>query len=574
MRQDTKSALERIFHHLSKHPFLSAAAMCVLLFFFGFCERTSFTTESYVYAGVVLLACTALLILLGKIGRNFREMLIIFLTAAVFIAVGLYLISAYDNSPALILWLSLFALALIVALMHVTDTLSARNFIMVLIAAAIILRYVYALYTSWSDRQHDVGYFNWTWGHANYIEYWYKNGLKLPDFDIRTKFQYYQPPLHHMLMGLLLKVLTLFGMEYDTACQALQFLPFLYASLIPVIGYRIFRMVRLHGLPLAASMAVLCFHPTFVLMGGSFNNDLLSVFLMLCSVMFALKWYREPTLKRIIPIAICVGGAMMAKLSGWMVAPAIAILFLYVFIKNIKSWLRYVGQFAVFGVICAPLGLWWQIRNYLAFKVPITYIPVPADTAHPQYCGDMSFFERMFSFGDGQLSYVFTAFTEHGGPYDEFNPTLGLIKTALFDEGVNGVSDVNFPQLSVTGPILFWVGVILALLCFVGFIIMMISKRSGLDGITRVFFSALALTLLGTYYAFCFQFPFSCTMNIRYCALLIPILIMGMGLLLQRFKDNSIMSRVLRYTAYGLTAAFCVMVCVVYTQVGLPTVIQ
>lgn len=570
MKQDTKSSLEHFFHQLSKHPFLSAAAMCLLLFFFGFCDKAKLTTESYIYAGVLLAAIFALLIVLGRIGRDYREMVVIFLTAAGFTAVGLYLIFAFDNSPALFLWLALFLLAMTVALMRVTDTLSARNFIILMIMAGVVLRYTYILYTTFGDRQHDIGYFNWTWGHANYIEYWYQNGLKLPDFDVRTKFQYYQPPLHHMLMALLLRILTWLGMEYMQACQALQALPFLYSSLIMVISYRIFRYIRLKGTPLVVTMAIICFHPTFLLMGGSFNNDILSVMLMLASIMFALKWYRKPTLRNIIPIALCIGCSMMAKLSGWMAAPAIAILFLYVFIKNIKAWKRYIGQFAVFGVISFPLGLWWQVRNYFAFKVPPTYIPIPAGTDHPQYCGDMSVFERLFNFSGGQLSYVYDALTEHGGPYDEFNPTLGLFKTSLFDEGVNGITDINFPQIAVTGKILFWVGAILGILCFVTFVVMMIRKKSGLDGITRVFFAVLGVTLIGTYYVFCFQYPYTCTMNIRYCTALIPILTIGIGLMLQRLSGDSLRNRIFRYVVCGLTAAFCVTVCIVYSQVAVP----
>ena len=572
MRNETKNAMERIFHTLSRHPFLSLTAMCVLLFFFGFCQKESMTAMSYVYAGIVMAVIYALLLFAGRLISDRKPALVIFITASVFTAVGLMLMRCYADSPALLLWMSLFLLAVLSTLMWLTNTLSDRNFILLMIAAGVMLRLTYDLYTGWRERQHDIGYFNWTWGHANYIEYWRDNGLKLPDFDVRTKFQYYQPPLHHMLMGWFFKLLESCGMENEKACQALQFLPFLYSSLIMVVCYRIFRFVKLRGMPLVIAMAILCFHPTFVLMGGSYNNDILSVLMMLLSVMFALRWYKEPTLKRIIPIALSVGLGMMAKLSGWMVAPAIAVMFLYVFVKNIKSWKRFIGQFALFGVICAPLGLWWQFRNFMMYQVPFTYVPVISDETHPQYYGDMSAFERLFNFGDGQLSYVYPAFTEHGDPYNEFNPTVGLLKTALFDEGDKGITSLNFPQISVTGPILFWVGVALALLCTVAFVMSMISKKSGLEGIVRVFFSVMALTMLLSYYLYSFSYPFSCSLNIRFCVPLIPLFIMGLGLLLRRFSGEKLSEKIFRYTSYGLTAAFAVMSSLVYTQVALPVV--
>lgn len=554
--------------------------MCVLLFFFGFCERSSLSDGSYIYAMLVLTAVSAAAVYFGRIGKSTGERAAVFAAALVFSSVVLMLIKGYDGSPALILWASLFLLAVIAALMRATDTLTVRNLIILMIAAGIVLRYVYCLYTGSGDRQHDVGYwmyewgstdFELKWGHTNYIEYWYSNGLKLPDFDPRTVWQYYQPPLHHWLMALFLRILTTFGMEYKTACQATQFLPFLYSSLAVVVSYRIFRWVGLKERALAVAAAIMCFHPTFVLMGGFFNNDMLCVLLMLLSILFALKWFRKPTLLNIIPVALSVGLGMMAKLNAWMVAPAIAILFLYVLIKNIRHWTRYIGQFAVFGAICAPLGLWWQVRNLIEFEVPLTYVPM-LSTQDAQYCGDMSATERLLDFGHGQLSYVYTAFSEQnfGAPYDEYNPTVGILKTSLFGEGQHGISDIHFPQIGTTGPILFWIGVILAALCFIAFIVTMISKTSGLDGISRAFYGVLAATMLVCYYMYGFVYPFTCSLNIRFCVPLIPLFAMGLGLLIQRCGGKSVQHRLLRYGSYALVAAFAVMTCVVYSQIALP----
>lgn len=573
MRSETKNSLERIFHQLARHPFLSITVMCILLFFFGFCAKENMTTFSYVYAGVVCAIIYGLLLIIGKLCRSGKESLIVFVTALVFTAGGLFLMRSFDNSPALLLWLSLFLLAIFCALMWMTDTLSDRNFIILLVMAGIMLRFMYDLYTGYRDRQHDVGFFNWTWGHANYIEHWYKNGLTLPDANQIRIWQYYHPPFHHWLMAILLRILTSAGMEYIKACEALQILPLLYSSLIMGVSYRIFRYVKLRGLPLVLAMAIVCFHPTFVLMGGFFNNDILCTLFMMLSIYAALRWYQQPTLRRIIPVALCVGLGMMTKLSAWMVAPAIAIMFLYVFVKNIKSWAKFIGQFAVFGVISVPLGLWWQVRDLIAFKIPLTYVPYLNENG-PQFCGNMSVTKRLFDFGNGQLSFVYDAFTDpgFGAPYDEYNPTVGLMKTSLFGEGQNAISDIHFPQIAKTGPILFWVGVILALVCFGSFIVMMFSKKCGLNGILRVFFSVMALTLLGSYYAFCFKFPFTCTMNIRYCSPLIPLFAMGLGLMLRRLSGDSMPQKVFRYSVYAFTAAFAVMTCVVYSQVSFPKI--
>ena len=110
----------------------------------------------------------------------------------------------------------------------------------------------------------------------------------------------------------------------------------------------------------------------------------------------------------------------------------------------------------------------------------------------------------------------------------------------------------------------------LALLCFGAFIVMMIGKRSGLDGVSRVFFCVLAATMLISYYFFCFEYPFTCTMNIRYCAPLIVLFAMGLGLLLQRFGGSTTGERALRIGVCATVGAFAVMTCVVYAQIALP----
>ena len=48
----------------------------------------------------------------------------------------------------------------------------------------------------------------------------------------------------------------------------------------------------------------------------------------------------------------------------------------------------------------------------------------------------------------------------------------------------------------------------------------------------KLFFALIFVTILVSYILFCFQFPYVCTENIRYCIPIIPILAMGMGFLL------------------------------------------
>ena len=567
---DMKNKLERtpqgLFNVLRRHPYLFTILICGLLVPFGYADRDQLTTGSFIYLGIVLGASVLLAIWLFNIGKTVTLNLLLSGTAAAGAAFVMLVIGTVENKVLAIALTAVIVAACVIAALRLTDRLDDASVIAVLILLGIAIRFVYVLYTSYKDRQHDVGYWNFTWGHANYIEYWYNNGLKLPDFDVRTIWQYYHPPFHHWLMAGLLKLLTALGVPYLTAAEGLQMLPMLYSSLTLIVSYRIFRMISLKGAPLIMAMAVLCCHPTFIIFGGSFNNDMLLMLLMTSSVMWALRWYREPKLRNIIPLALCVGLGMMTKLSGWVVAPAIAFLFLLVLIKNIRKPMRYIGQYALFGVVSVPLGLWWQARNLLLFNVPLTYVPEISQSSS-QYIGNISTAERLFSFVGDQLSHVYFAFVAYGAPYNEYNPTLGLFKSAIFDEGQNSITAEHFPQITVTAPVLFWLSVVLFIVAFVCFVVMMIKKSKVISGVERVFFSLLFAVNAVSYYLFCFAYPQTCTMNIRYAMPLITLCVTGLALFIQSRGDSK-PARWFRRIMYGISGAFCAMSCLMFIQLS------
>lgn len=568
MKQKLQRTPEGLFAALRRHPYLLTIILCALLLPFGLADRANITAGSCIYLGVVLGAVSVTAIYLFNLGKNSREKLLLCGILLACIAACMLLIGYVENKALAIAIIAVVVAAAAIGFIKINYEVSDTVIIALLIALGIAIRFVYILYTGVVDRQHDVGDFTSTVGHAGYIKYWYENGLKLPDFDVRSYWQYYHPPLHHWLMAALMKVLTFFGVEFYTAGEAAQILPMLYSSLTMIVSYRVFRLVKLSGTPLIAAMAIVCFHPTFIIFGGSFNNDMLLMLFMMGAILWGLRWYREPVMKNIIPLALCIGLGMMTKLSGWMVAPAGAFLFLIILIKNIKKPLKYIGQYAVFGVICVPLGIWWQVRNLIKFQIPLTYVPDLGENS-VMYSGNMPLAERLFSFGNGQLDFIYGSITYVGAPFNEYNPTLGLFKTAMFDECANSISDIHYPQIHITGPILFWLSVVLFLICFVCFIVSMIKKSESINGVERVYFSLLFGVILVSYYLFCLAYPLACTFNIRYAMPLIPLCAMGMAMVMQRTKESKKAAATwFRRAMYALTAAFCVMSCLVYTQVG------
>lgn len=568
MKQKIQYTPEGLFAFMCRHPYLLTIVLCGLLLPFGLADRANITGGSCIYLGVVMGLFSLIAIFLFNLGKNTTQNLILSCTSLACIAACMLIISIVKNKAVAISIVALLVAVGLVVFIKLNYEVSDKAIIAVLICLGITIRFVYVLYTGVVDRQHDVGDFNGQIGHAGYIKYWYDNGLKLPDFDVRGYWQYYHPPFHHWLMAGFIKILTFLGVDYNKAGEASQILPMLYSSLTMIVSYYIFRMVKLKGTPLIVTMSIICFHPTFILFGGSFNNDMLVMLFMMSSIMWGLRWFREPVMKNIIPLALCIGLGMMTKLSGWMVAPAVAFLFLYILIKNIKKPLRYIGQYAVFGVICIPLGLWWQVRNLLLYKVPLTYVPDLGESS-VMYSGNMPLTERLFSFGNGQLSYIYGSITYVGAPFNEYNPTLALFKTAMFDECTNSINDTHFPQIHITGPILFWISVVLFLICIGCFFISMIKKSKSINGVERFYFTLLFLVILVSYYMFSIAYPLSCSFNIRFCMPLIPLCAMGLGMMLKSTENSTKpAATVFRRFMYALTAAFCGMSYLVYTQVG------
>lgn len=564
-----KLSIETFIKAISKHPYITTMLLC--LFFTPFClgGQEYITTGSLVCFGgvtVLLLMCFHVML---KSGGETAQSMILFGISAVAVCSSIYLFHT-TKSVKFVFFPSVVLLAFFGYVFHINKCLNTKTLCLLIMSAGVMLRLCYVLYTLSTDRQHDVGYFNWNWGHANYIEYWYKNGLKLPDFDVRTIWQYYHPPFHHMIMAVFLKLLTAFGVEYTKACEALQMLPFMYSSLCMIASYKIFRIVKVKGLGLIIATSIIAFHPTFIILAGSFNNDVLCTLFVLLSIVTAFRWYKNPTLLNIVYVALTIGLGMMTKLSAWMVAPPVAFIFLYVFVKDIKNFKKYILQFLLFALICVPTALWWQVRNLIAFDVPLTYVPNLGEASN-QYLGNLSAATRIFTIGDN-LDSVFVNFVGMGSSFNDYNPIISLFKTATFDEGLNQINDINFPQVAVTGPILFYVGIIVAVISTVAFLYFMISKKSDLNIVQRVFFIALYCIYFFSYYSFCFGFAHVCTMNIRYCVPLIVLGAMGMGMLINSLKTDTTAKKVMKYSCVGISIFFCVMSCILYTQLTQVTV--
>ncbi len=559
---------------ITKHPVTCLGILCLLLagVFTQGHEITFAPTAPLVLALVTLVAAVG--------AYPNQKAMITLVHGGVLTGVTGYLLTL--SSYFLPLSMALFGgmvLAGIALVLFINGQLTQKRGLILLLTAGFLLRLCYVLYTTAATRQHDVWHFSvgdflffQNQRHAEYIEYIAAN-LKLPHLDPTTVglSQLYHPPLHHLLAGLWLRLNTAFGLPYWVAVENIQLLTLFYSSAVMVIAYRILRLLKCKGLALFIPFSLVVFHPTFILMAGSVNNDLLSIALAIYALYATLRWAKNPTVKTILPIALGIGGAMMAKLSGGMVAPGVALVFLWKWWEAIKqkdgSGKKLFWQFVIFGLICVPLGLWWQVKNMVAFGVPLTYVPALTQNSG-QYIGDCTLFERLVEVPPNSLQQIFIVWKNQGirATYNECNLFLALLKSSVFGEFTlfDSTSQMGVHQAGVlASKILFYTNTAL-IACSLCSGIVLFFKKEQRKSPSFWLFTLVWGVLLLSYIRFCFAYPQTCTQNFRYA---VPTLMAGcvwLGLGLKYTKN-----RIFPGVVTACTVVFCLGSAVCYTLLGL-----
>ncbi len=520
-----------LFRLIYQHPIISAALLCF------FCislttgnnlgDGVTYISLILPSAGIIALGICAGFYNMRQDPDDVKNKIISFgIMGAGVVAVTILYASVYIKKEYAYNFLNV-GLGIITAVfiyLGIKNKLTTRNLILLIMAAGFLIRLCYVMSVPMVTMQHDVAKISAGNGHIGYVEYLFKNKA-LPDFDVRTVYQFYHPPLHHIIAAVWVGIQMLMKIEYGHAFENIQLLTLFYSTLCMILSYKIFRQLKLNGIALVAATAVVALCPTFYIMAGSINNDILSITFMLGAVLNTIYWYKHRKMKHIVYIALCIGLGMMTKLSAWMVAPPVAFIFIYAFIKNMldkdnRDVKKYITQFAVFLAICAPLGLWWSFRNYISHGVPFGYVLELSNTSK-QYVGDIPVWQRLFDFSLYQFNDVSDQFTIYGAPYNEFNPIVGLFKTSMFDEGV---AVRNFPNISGFNNMLFWSAVVLGIVGFVAMIFAFCKKSKQLDMPMKVFTGILYGVIFISYYIFCIKFAHVCTQNIRYA---VPLIVLG-----------------------------------------------
>lgn len=369
---------------------------------------------------------------------------------------------------------------------------------------SVLIRLHYICFISIYDMQHDVGTTEHYYGHLGYITYFLQN-WQLPDFDVREAFQFWHPPLHHFLSAAFLKLVWTFFPSYVGNYEPLQVLTLIYITFCLLIVWKLLNLWNFKGYSLFIPFLIIAFHPTFIMLSGSVNNDTLCFLLTLLSVYLAILWYQTPTYKLIIACGLSMGFAMSAKGTAFIAAMPIAFLFLAGLSKYGK---KILGQLVIFGFISLPLGLWWYIRNYILFNVPFNYI-YRTDPEAIGYLGGISLWRRILDFDPRRFSFR-NIYIQFEGQFMEINPITALLKSAVYGQCW---FNYNVYIRIIAYPLIFiWITfIVLSLIALPNSI-----KKAGNMLIPTLSIIILFITQFISYYTFCIEYPFVWTMDIRY----------------------------------------------------------
>ena len=453
--------------------------------------------------------------------------------------------------------------------------------IIALLIAGIFIKCYYVKNTETWERQHDVIGFGADEGHAAYIEYILNEG-HLPDFDPTTKWAFFQPPLHHIISAQVMKLSYSLGLDEHRAQENTQIPTCIYMILLTLMsGYIYIKSkgviklshsnapTKAYTAGFVTMLAIVGLHPMFILLSASINNDSLALCLSVLALIVGVEWYDNPTIVRTIILAIVIGLAMEAKLTGGLVAVPIGILMVMKFFsidpdskrgphKSIKKRLNvffadYSAKALIFALIVFPLGLAFWIYNKIKWNMPINFIPVVGE----RFDESVTLAKRLL---DIKTDSVYTLMVSRGDAFDEYCIPLAMVKTSLF-------SEFSFESVSrwmkICTLVLFVSAIVLIVLALFATAVVTFSSKSMVSVKWKIALLGTYVTYMAAYLYFVITHRNFSAQDFRYAAICIMVEGIFLGLYVDTLKNAKA-----KYIISGIAIVFAIASFMTYGLLG------
>lgn len=357
-------------------------------------------------------------------------------------------------------------------------------------------------------------------GHLGYIAWIVENGT-LPSMDPRVKGYsvFYHPPLYHLIQAGFMRLNLRLQVPQTVALENLQVVTLLCACACTLVTVDLMRFLGIGERGVHAGALAMAFQPSLWILGATLNNDILSILCILVCILFTVRWERTRRMRDILGAALSLGAGMATKLSAALLIPCVAMVFIVAFVRDLKRWRHYMGQFAAFLAVSVPPAVAWPLYHLLAFDMPLSYVRLPAETI---YVGHLSLWKRFGIpdwFARRELFYTGVRKTDH-------NVWMQTLKTGVFDELTlfdNGTAMwyVSYLLLALFAGLLV-IGAVL-------FVRMLARRPARLSGLGAAFLGLYGATLVGYYVKFCLDYPYICTFSFRYLEPVLLLLALGIA---------------------------------------------
>ncbi len=390
-----------------------------------------------------------------------------------------------------------------------------------------------------------------SWG--NVRQYDYFNFYMQTDYILEHNFfvsnpreylssVYFQPPLWSGIAAGVCKIMMLLGKTEEQSFDFVRFVSLFAVSGATIIFFKLLQRFAFEKKVCAFVFALFCFMPFHSIMANFVNNDAFVYFLMLGALYLGILWYGDNSWCRTIWLSVVIFLAGMTKFSGLMIVPAIAVLgickILQVSEKQ-KFRLLMQGIFIVCGVV---LGFAWGI--FLLYN-HLPLVPPPQNIDYQ----DLSHYglrERILVWNMWK-----TPFADVQAGVLEPNVWGSLLKTSLFGEWRW--------QGMFWGYLLYILGGLLAVSLLVSFF-NLFKEKLGNNFVFNLMWIVLTFTVLSAWINFWLDYPYFCSSEFRYVAILLPVSLCWFAL----YLSKKIPSKQMEFILAGLLSVFVLVRIMLY----------
>lgn len=435
---------------------------------------------------------------------------------------------------------------------------NSRSICLLILLAGFFLKMLYGLMVPYNISSHDLwDVSDWncvTLGHLGYIQFLYQF-KELPYF---FDGQFYHPPFFYILSAVIMAIVYGLTMNIDLAFEWIQQFNLIIAFGVSVYSYRLLKLYDIKGLRLIASTIFFAGLPLLYNMGGCINNDCLMSLLCVMTVFYVIKWEKTISWADMIKAALCMGFSMFTKTSAGLIAPGIALFFVYKLVvsaKDTKNLKKIVFNYFVFGIISIPIGMFWLIRQNIKCGMPFDYIMPLSKQAEAVAISSFPFWIRL---GIPSVQQMTSPFPDYSDFKNSANIWGQSIQTTLFDEGIFNYS---VPFFKLIADSLIWLFALLSVFLIIKVVSFSVNKTINIQ--TKLLLLGIFAVLAISYISFCFKYPYICTMNTRYIYCIFPIMIIAYGLS-PRLKENSSLGELLEKAEFFAISLFGLLSVILY----------